>query len=122
VLETNAHRLTAAPYIKARTAAPIGIGEHTEDVPRIFRPIFGALDLKPEDGVSERPFRDSERFPLGRLTVEVLHEPGRTPADAAYRIGNDVSVGDTLFVHDHSTARADFPGGDIRARYCATRR
>ncbi|MDI3307860.1 MAG: MBL fold metallo-hydrolase [Acetobacteraceae bacterium] len=124
VLETHAHadHLTAAPYIKARTGAPIGIGEHIKDVQRIFRPVFDARDLKPEGGDFDRLFKDGERFPLGRLEVEVMHLPGHTPADVAYRIGNNVFVGDTLFMHDYGTARADFPGGDARTLYRSIRR
>lgn len=124
VLETHAHadHLTAAPYIKARTGAPIGIGEHIRDVQRIFRPVFDARDLKPEGGDFDRLFRDGERFALGSLEVEVLHVPGHTPADIAYRIGGDVFVGDTLFMHDYGTARADFPGGDARTLFRSIRR
>ncbi|MDJ0390527.1 MBL fold metallo-hydrolase [Roseomonas sp. E05] len=133
VLETHAHadHLTAAPYIKARTGAPIGIGEHIKDVQRIFRPVFHAEDLRPGGGDFDRLFRDGERFPLGRLTVEVLHVPGHTPADVAYRVlaadaapdeASDVFVGDTLFMHDYGTARADFPGGDARALYRSIQR
>ena len=114
VLETHAHadHLTAAPYIKARTGAPIGIGEHIREVQKIFGPVFDMHHLKPEGGDFDRLFKDGERFALGSLTVEVLHVPGHTPADVAYRIGGDVFVGDTLFMHDYGTARADFPGGD----------
>jgi glyoxylase-like metal-dependent hydrolase (beta-lactamase superfamily II) len=116
VLETHAHadHLTAAPWIKARTGAPIGIGEHIKKVQHLFRPVFAAEDVKPEGGDFDHLFRDGERFPLGRLEVEVLYVPGHTPADIAYRIGADVFVGDTLFMHDYGTARADFPGGDAR--------
>jgi glyoxylase-like metal-dependent hydrolase (beta-lactamase superfamily II) len=114
VLETHAHadHLTAAPYIKAKTGAPIGIGEHIREVQKIFRPVFDLDDVKPEGGDFDRLFRDGERFALGGLSVEVLHVPGHTPAEIAYRIGDDVFVGDTLFMHDYGTARADFPGGD----------
>jgi glyoxylase-like metal-dependent hydrolase (beta-lactamase superfamily II) len=124
VLETHAHadHLTAAPYIKARTGAPIGIGEHIKDVQRIFRPVFDAADVKPDGGDFDLLFRDGERFPLGTLEVEVMHVPGHTPADIAYRIGDDVFVGDTLFMHDYGTARADFPGGDARALYRSIKR
>ena len=133
VLETHAHadHLTAAPYIKARTGAPIGIGEHIKEVQRIFRPVFDARDLKPEGGDFDRLFRDGERFPLGTLEVEVLYVPGHTPADVAYRIvapeadpddASDVFVGDTLFMHDYGTARADFPGGDARALWRSIQR
>jgi glyoxylase-like metal-dependent hydrolase (beta-lactamase superfamily II) len=124
VLETHAHadHLTAAPFIKSRTGAPIGIGEHIKDVQRIFRPVFDAQDVKPEGGDFDRLFRDGESFALGGLTVEVLHVPGHTPADVAYRIGDDVFVGDTLFMHDYGTARADFPGGDAHALWRSIQR
>lgn len=119
VLETHAHadHLTAAPYIKAKTAAPIGIGEHIRDVQAIFRPMFHADDVKPGGGDFDRLFTDGERFPLGSLEVEVIHTPGHTPACVSYRIGDDVFVGDTLFMHDYGTARADFPGGDARVLF-----
>ena len=119
VLETHAHadHLTAAPYIKARTGAPIGIGEHIKDVQAIFRPVFHAEDVKPGGADFDRLFRDGERFALGGLEVEVIHTPGHTPACVSYRIGDDVFVGDTLFMHDYGTARADFPGGDAHVLY-----
>ncbi|MBB5690457.1 MBL fold metallo-hydrolase [Roseomonas alkaliterrae] len=124
VLETHAHadHLTAAPYIKAKTGAPIGIGEHIREVQRIFRPVFDAQDLKPEGGDFDRLFKDGERFAIGSLEVEVIHTPGHTPACVAYRIGDDVFVGDTLFMHDYGTARADFPGGDARMLYRSIKR
>ena len=124
VLETHAHadHLTAAPYLKARTGAPIGIGEHIKDVQRIFRPVFDVRDLKPEGGDFDRLFKDGERFSIGSLEVEVMHLPGHTPADVAYRIGSDVFVGDTIFMHDYGTARADFPGGDARQLFRSIRR
>lgn len=119
VLETHAHadHLTAAPYIKARTGAPIGIGEHIREVQAIFRPMFHADDVKPGGGDFDHLFKDGERFPLGSLEVEVIHTPGHTPACISYRIGDDVFVGDTLFMHDYGTARADFPGGDARVLF-----
>ncbi|MCZ8146353.1 MAG: MBL fold metallo-hydrolase [Roseomonas sp.] len=124
VLETHAHadHLTAAPYLKARTGAPIGIGEHIKDVQRIFRPVFDVRDLKPDGGDFDRLFKDGERFSIGSLEVEVMHLPGHTPADVAYRIGSDVFVGDTIFMHDYGTARADFPGGDARQLFRSIRR
>ena len=124
VLETHAHadHLTAAPYLKARTGAPIGIGEHIKDVQRIFRPVFDVRDLKPEGGDFDHLFRDGERFAIGSLEVEVMHLPGHTPADVAFRIGADVFVGDTIFMHDYGTARADFPGGDARQLFRSIRR
>lgn len=119
ILETHAHadHLTAAPYIKQRCGGKIGIGEHIKDVQRIFRPVFAADDVKPEGGDFDLLFRDGERIPLGNLEIEVIHTPGHTPACVCYRIGDDVFVGDTLFMHDYGTARADFPGGDARALF-----
>lgn len=124
VLETHAHadHLTAAPYIKSRTGAPIGIGEHITEVQAIFRPVFHADDVKPGGGDFDRLFKDGERFALGSLEVEVLHTPGHTPACISYKIGDDVFVGDTLFMHDYGTARADFPGGDARQLFRSMKR
>ena len=119
VLETHAHadHLSAAPYIKAKTGAPIAIGEHIKDVQKIFRPVFAMDDLKTDGSDFDRLLRDGERFAIGELTVEVLHVPGHTPADVAYHISDAVFVGDSLFMPDYGTARADFPGGDARALF-----
>jgi glyoxylase-like metal-dependent hydrolase (beta-lactamase superfamily II) len=114
VLETHAHadHLSGAPYIKAKTGARIGIGEHIKDVQRIFRPIFNLADLNADGSDFDDLFADSQRFRVGGLEVEVLYTPGHTPADVSYRAGDAVFVGDTLFMPDYGTARADFPGGD----------
>lgn len=124
VLETHAHadHLSAAPFIKAHTGAWIGIGAHIRDVQRIFRPVFAMTDLKIDGSDFDRLFDDGERFQIGDLAVEVLHVPGHTPADAAYLIGDAAFVGDTLFMPDYGTARADFPGGDARTLYRSIRR
>ncbi|MCC3245675.1 MBL fold metallo-hydrolase [Methylocystis sp. WRRC1] len=124
VLETHAHadHLSAAPVVKAATGAKIGIGENITEVQKIFRPIFEADDLKPDGADFDRLFADGEKFPLGELEVEVLFTPGHTPADISYKIGDAVFVGDTLFMPDYGTARADFPGGDARALYHSIRR
>lgn len=123
-LETHAHadHLSGAPYIKARTGAKIGIGEHIRDVQEIFRPMFNATDLNPDGSDFDELFTDGERIALGDLEIEVLHTPGHTPADVSYRIGDAVFVGDTLFMPDYGTARADFPGGDARQLYRSIRR
>jgi glyoxylase-like metal-dependent hydrolase (beta-lactamase superfamily II) len=124
VLETHAHadHLSGAPYIKLKTGAKVGIGEHIRDVQKIFRPVFNATDMSGDGSEFDRLFTDGERFPLGTLEIEVLHVPGHTPADVAYRIGDAVFVGDTLFMPDFGTARADFPGGDARTLYRSIRR
>ena len=119
VLETHAHadHLSAAPFIKAKTGALIGIGEHIRDVQKIFRPVFALDDLKTDGSDFDRLFTDGEHFKIGALDVRVMHVPGHTPADVAYLIGDAAFVGDTLFMPDYGTARADFPGGDARTLY-----
>ena len=124
VLETHAHadHLSAAPFIKAKTGAWIGIGEHIRDVQKIFRPVFAFDDLQTDGSDFDRLFIEGERFDLGALEVEVMHTPGHTPADLTYRIADAAFVGDTLFMPDYGTARADFPGGDARQLYRSIRR
>lgn len=124
VLETHVHadHLTAAPYVKARTGAPVGIGERIRDVQTIFRPVFNAEDLAPECCDFDRLFRDGECFALGSLAARVMHVPGHTPACVAYHVGNAVFVGDTLFMPDYGTARCDFPGGSAHALWRSIRR
>jgi glyoxylase-like metal-dependent hydrolase (beta-lactamase superfamily II) len=123
-LETHAHadHLSGSPYVKAQTGAKIGIGENIREVQRIFRPVFNATDLKTDGSDFDRLFADGERFSIGGLAVEVMHTPGHTPACISYRIGDAVFVGDTLFMPDYGTARADFPGGDARQLYRSIRR
>jgi glyoxylase-like metal-dependent hydrolase (beta-lactamase superfamily II) len=124
ILETHAHadHLSGAPYIKLKTGAKVGIGEHIRDVQKIFRPVFNATDIKGDGSEFDRLFKDGERFLLGALEVEVLHVPGHTPADVAYTIGDAVFVGDTLFMPDYGTARADFPGGNARSLFRSVKR
>lgn len=123
-LETHAHadHLSGSPFIKAKTGARIGIGEHIKDVQRIFRPVFNATDLKTDGSDFDHLFADGEKFALGELTVEVLYTPGHTPADVTYRIGDAAFVGDTIFMPDFGTARADFPGGDAHLLFRSIRR
>ena len=124
VLETHAHadHLSAAPFIKARTGAWIGIGARIKDVQKIFRPVFAMDDLATDGSDFDRLFEDGDRFAIGELEVSVLHVPGHTPADVAYLIADAAFVGDTLFMPDFGTARADFPGGDARTLYRSIRR
>ncbi len=118
-LETHAHadHLSASPYVKAKTGARIGIGDKITEVQRIFRPVFNATDLKTDGSDFDHLFKDGEHFKIGTLDVEVMHTPGHTPACISYRIGDAVFVGDTLFMPDYGTARADFPGGDAHNLY-----
>ena len=123
-LETHAHadHLSGSPYVKARTGAKIAIGENIKEVQRIFRPVFNATDLKTDGSDFDRLFKDGDRFKIGGLEVEVIHTPGHTPACISYKIGDVVFVGDTLFMPDYGTARADFPGGDAHKLYQSIRR
>lgn len=123
-LETHAHadHLSGSPYVKARTGAKIGIGENIKEVQRIFRPVFNATDLKTDGSDFDRLFSDGERFRIGNLEVEVIHTPGHTPACISYKIADAVFVGDTLFMPDYGTARADFPGGDAHTLYHSIQR
>jgi len=123
-LETHAHadHLSGSPYIKSKTGAAIGIGDHIKDVQRIFRPVFDATDLKTDGSDFDHLFADGERFKLGELEAEVLYTPGHTPADITYRIEDAAFVGDTLFMPDYGTARADFPGGDAHQLYRSIRK
>ena len=124
VLETHAHadHLSGAPYIKLKTGAKVGIGEHIRDVQKIFRPVFNATDVTGDGSEFDHLFKDGERFKLGNIEAEVLHVPGHTPADIAYKIGDAVFVGDTLFMPDFGTARADFLGGNARSPYRSIKR
>ncbi len=124
VLETHAHadHLSGAPYIKSRTGAKVAIGEHIRDVQRIFRPVFNATDVSGDGGEFDRLLVDGETLTIGNLEVEVIHTPGHTPACVSYKIGDAVFVGDTLFMPDYGTARADFPGGSARTLYRSIRR
>ncbi len=124
ILETHAHadHLTAAPYLKARTGAKVAIGEHIREVQEIFRKVFNAPDVSEEGREFDRLLHDGDRLALGALEIEVMHLPGHTPADVAYRIADAVFVGDTIFMPDYGTARADFPGGDATRLYRSIRR
>ena len=124
VLETHAHadHLSGAPYVKLKTGAKVGIGEHIREVQRIFRPVFNAADVSGDGTEFDHLFKDGERFTIGDLEGEVIYTPGHTPACVSYRIGDAVFVGDTLFMPDYGTARADFPGGDARVLYRSIQR
>ena len=121
ILETHAHadHLSAAPYLRAHLGGRIAIGERIREVQAIFREVF---NLEKQLPAFDRLLADGERFAIGALQAEALHVPGHTPADMAYRIGDAVFVGDTLFMPDVGTARADFPGGDARTLYRSIRR
>eukprot|EP01031_Cornospumella_fuschlensis_P045450 gene45450-55617_t len=125
ILETHAHadHLSAAPYLRRALGGKIAIGQSISQVQGVFKNLF---NLEPEfrvDGSQfDHLFQEGEAIPLGALSGEVMFVPGHTPACAAYRFGDAVFVGDTLFMPDVGTARCDFPGGDARALYASTRK
>lgn len=124
ILETHAHadHLSSAQYLKSKTGAKIGIGKHITAVQAAFAKIFNVNDISGQGGEFDRLFADEEVFEIGTIPVEVLHLPGHTPADIAYKISDAVFVGDTLFMPDYGTARTDFPGGDAQQLYRSIRR
>ena len=117
-LETHVHadHLSGAPYIKQKTGAPVGIGARVREVQRIFRPVFNLTDVSGDGSEFDELYDDGARLSVGTLSVRVMQTPGHTPACATYvvDVGNRpyaAFVGDTLFMPDFGTARADFPGG-----------
>jgi glyoxylase-like metal-dependent hydrolase (beta-lactamase superfamily II) len=124
ILETHAHadHLSGAPYIKLKTGAKVGIGEHIREVQKIFRPVFNATDLKGDGSEFDHLFKDGEHFKIGNLEGEVIYTPGHTPACVSYKVEDAVFVGDTLFMPDYGTARADFPGGNARDLFRSIKR
>ncbi len=125
LLETHAHadHLSAAPYLKQKIGGQIAIGEHIVTVQQVFGTLFNAGSDFVRDGSDfDRLWKDGDHFQIGGLDVTVLHVPGHTPACIAYVIGDAVFVGDTMFMPDYGTARADFPGGDARTLYRSARR
>lgn len=124
ILETHAHadHLSGAQPAHAVTGAPIVIGEHIHDVQRIFAPKFLAEDVTSDYAAFDKLVRDGDTLKLGELTIKVLHTPGHTPACVTYLIGDAAFVGDTLFMPDYGTARADFPGGDAATLYRSIRK
>lgn len=120
ILETHAHadHLSAAIFLKRTLGGRIAIGNRIGEVQKKFKGIFNLEAGFLVDGSQfDHLFEKDEEFAIGELRGTVLFVPGHTPADVAYHIGDAVFVGDTLFMPDVGTARADFPGGDAHALY-----
>ena len=125
ILETHVHadHLSAAPYLRDRLGGRIGIGARITTVQHTFAEIYNAERGFARDGSQfDHLFEDGERFTIGGLEAEYLATPGHTPACGSYRVGDNIFVGDTLFMPDYGTARCDFPGGDARTMYRSIRR
>ncbi|WP_084366949.1 MBL fold metallo-hydrolase [Neokomagataea thailandica] len=124
-LETHVHadHLSAAPWLQEQLGGRLGIGAEIIRVQNVFGKIFNAGSRFARDGSQfDALFEDGHAFTVGRLPVMTLHLPGHTPADIAYLIGDAVFVGDTIFMPDFGTARADFPGGDAGQLYRSIQR
>lgn len=125
LLETHAHadHLSAAPYLQQRLGGKIAIGADITKVQHVFGALFNAEAGFVRDGSQfDVLFKDGDSFTIGTLPVMVMHVPGHTPACIAYVVGDAVFVGDTMFMPDYGTARADFPGGDARTLFRSLRR
>ena len=125
ILETHAHadHVTAAPYLKKTLGGKTAIGDHISAVQQVFKGIF---HLEPEFSTDGSQFdqllKDGEHFRIGALTATTMYVPGHTPACVAYRMGDAVFVGDTMFMPDVGTARCDFPGGDAKSLYASAKK
>ena len=120
ILETHAHadHLSAAHYLRDRVGGRIGIGENITGVQSTFKAIFNMeRSFLPDGSQFDHLFKDGETFMIGDAQATAMWVPGHTPADMAYLINGSVFVGDTLFMPDVGTARADFPGGDAHRLY-----
>ena len=124
VLETHAHadHLSAADYIRQKSGAKIVIGAKITAVQKGFGALFEADDVSTDGAAFDVLIDEGQTLPLGELTIAVMHTPGHTPACVTYRIADAAFVGDTLFMPDYGTARADFPGGDAATLYRSIRR
>ena len=125
ILETHAHadHLSAAPYLQERLGGQLAIGAEIVTVQSVFGKIFNEGTEFARDGSQfDRLLVDGDTLMIGDIPLIALHVPGHTPADMAYIIGDAVFTGDTMFMPDYGSARADFPGGDARQLYRSVRR
>lgn len=120
VIETHVHadHLSAAPYLAKKFSAKIAIGSNIDVVQKLFGKIFNAgTEFQMDGSQFDVLFEEGDTFEIGNMVAEVLHTPGHTPACVTYVIGNAAFIGDTLFMPDFGTARADFPGGSAADLY-----
>jgi len=125
ILETHAHadHLSSARYLQERVGGRIAIGEHIREVQATFKKLYNLeRGFLPDGTQFDHLFKDDEVFYIGEVEARALLVPGHTPADMAYVVDDAVLVGDTLFMPDVGTARADFPGGDAHALYASMQR
>ncbi len=120
LLETHVHadHLSAAPYLKDKLGGKIAIGANITVVQDVFGKVFNAGTEFERDGSQfDALFKDGDKIRIGEMTGYAMHTPGHTPACMTYVFGDAAFIGDTLFMPDYGTARADFPGGSARDLY-----
>ncbi|KCZ89557.1 MBL fold metallo-hydrolase [Hyphomonas jannaschiana] len=120
ILETHVHadHLSAAPYLQEKLGGKIAIGAEIRTVQDTFGKIFNEGTRFQRDGSQfDKLMVDGDTFRIGNIEAHALHTPGHTPACMTYVVGDAAFVGDTMFMPDYGTARADFPGGDARTLY-----
>ena len=120
IIETHVHadHISAAPYLKSKLGGKIGIGEQITIVQETFGKVFNeGTEFELDGSQFDHLFHDGEQYKIGELECSAIHTPGHTPACFTHILGDAVFVGDTLFMPDGGTARADFPGGDAGILY-----
>jgi len=120
IIETHVHadHLSAAPYLASKLGGKIAIGSNIDAVQKVFGKIFNAgTEFQMDGSQFDQLFEDGDEFYIGNLAVQVMHTPGHTPACVTYVMGDAAFIGDTLFMPDFGTARADFPGGSATELY-----
>ncbi|MEZ6013409.1 MAG: MBL fold metallo-hydrolase [Hyphomonas sp.] len=125
ILETHVHadHLSAAPYIQEKLGGKIAIGAEIRAVQDTFGKIFNEGTRFQRDGSQfDKLFVDGDTFRIGNIEARAMHTPGHTPACMTYVVGDAAFVGDTMFMPDYGTARADFPGGDARTLFRSIRK
>jgi glyoxylase-like metal-dependent hydrolase (beta-lactamase superfamily II) len=125
LLETHVHadHLSAAPYIQNQIGGKLAIGSAITQVQEVFGKVFNAGSEFERDGSQfDALFEDGDEFAIGALSASAMYTPGHTPACMTYVVGDCAFVGDTLFMPDFGTARADFPGGDARQLFRSIRK
>ncbi len=125
ILETHAHadHLSAAPYLQQKLGGKLAIGREIVTVQGVFGKIFNeGTELARDGSQFDQLLDDGDVLMIGDIPLLALHVPGHTPADMAYVVGDALFTGDTMFMPDYGSARADFPGGDARHLYRSVRR
>lgn len=124
LLETHVHadHVTASKYLQSKLGGQIAIGSQVKVVQETFKKIFNAPDISGKGSEFDHLLEDGEFIKLGNLNIEVMHLPGHTPACVGYKVGQDVFVGDVIFMPEMGTGRCDFPGGSASNLYQSIKR